>query len=97
MASARQLGVGLPGGAEALATFHQLLYEAWASGELKQDLARVKIDEKSCFGLLSWDAIRKAAAKHLPRRWSVLCRKHQEVSQVEQQGVPATPKDRGAE
>ena len=30
----RQLGVGAPGGAEALAIFRQLLYDEWAEGSL---------------------------------------------------------------
>ena len=50
MQAMRQIGVGTVGGAEALAIFHQLLYDAWADGGLSRFLARVKIDEKNCFG-----------------------------------------------
>ena len=43
-----QLGVGSQGGAEALAFFHQLLYDEWAAGSLTEPLARIKVDEKNC-------------------------------------------------
>ena len=48
--SLRQIGVGTPGGAEALAIFHQLLYHEWMTGSLRGPLARIKVDEK-----LLWD------------------------------------------
>ena len=47
MWSMRQLGVTAPQGAEALALFHQLLYEAWADGQLPRFPARIKIHEKN--------------------------------------------------
>lgn len=97
MVSMRQLGVGTSGGAEALATFHQLIYELWHRGELPGPLARVKIDEKNCFGRLTWPAVREAAKQHLPKHFPVACWKHAEVSGVEQSNVEALSKDRGAE
>ena len=42
----RQLGVGSQGGSDALAIFHQLIYDEWVAGSLNAPLARVKIDEK---------------------------------------------------
>ena len=42
----RQLGVGSQGGAEALAIFHHLIYDEWASGSLDTPLVRIKVDEK---------------------------------------------------
>ena len=97
MTAMRQLGVGTPGGAEALATFHQLLYEAWRDGQLPSALARIKIDEKNCFGSLEWSAVREATKQTLPRHYAATCWKHAAVSEVEQRHVPAAPKDRGAE
>ena len=44
--SMRQLGVGSQGGAEALATFVQLIFDEWTSGTLDTPLARIKVDEK---------------------------------------------------
>ena len=82
----RQLGVGAPG-AEALALFHQLLYEAWAGGQLHRALARIKIDENNCFGSSEWPAIRKAALDALPRHYSALCWKHEKASSMMQPGV----------
>ena len=92
-----QLGVGTPGGAEALATFHQLLYEVWQQGGLDFPLARIKVDETNCFGRLEWPAVRQAVHQTLPRHFAVTCWKHTAVSEVEQAGVSAMPKDRGAE
>ena len=97
MLAMRQLGVGMPGGAEALATFHQLLHEVWANDELDVVLARVKVDESNCYGSLEWPAIRKATAAALPRHLPVLCWKHAAASEAEQPNVPAAAKDRGAE
>ena len=56
MTAMRQQGVGSQGGAEALAIFHQLIYDLWSSGSLKATLARIKGDEKGCFGMIEWDA-----------------------------------------
>ena len=42
----RQLGVGSQGGAEALAIFHQLIFDEWTSGTLVTPLVRIKVDEK---------------------------------------------------
>ena len=50
----RQLGVGTQGGAEAVAIFHQIIYDAWAAGEQYSPVARIKVDEKSCFGMIEW-------------------------------------------
>ena len=63
----RQNGVGTPGGAEALAIFHQLLYDEWMTGSLRRPLARIKVDEKNCFGMIDWQAVREAAARFLPK------------------------------
>ena len=53
----RQLGVGSQGGAEALAIFHQLIVDEWTSGSLDMSLARVKVDERNCFGLIERNAV----------------------------------------
>ena len=63
----RQLGVGAQGGAEALAIFHQLFYDEWAEGSLTEPLARIKVDEKNCFGMIEWKAVREAASWFLPK------------------------------
>ena len=97
MAAMRQIGVGLPGGAEALAIFHKLLYKSWTAGRLPQALARVKVDLTNCFGNLEWWAIRNAAQEELPRHHAVAGSKHSNPSYVEQASVPPHLKDRGAE
>ena len=78
------LGVGSQGGAEAVAIFHQLLYDEWAEGSLTEPFARVKVDDKNCSEMIEW----KAAAA----AW-----KHRNSSHVEQDGLAPVPKDRGAE
>eukprot|EP00973_Karenia_brevis_P032368 4461680-Karenia_brevis.AAC.1 len=40
MAAMRQLGVGTPGGAEALAIFQQLVHDLWQQGPPQRALAR---------------------------------------------------------
>ena len=97
MAATRQLGNGIPGGAEALGIFHQLVYDEWAAGTLTVPLARIKVDEKNCFGMIEWRAIRAAAREMLPRHAAVAAWKHASASFVEQKGVEPVEKNRGAE
>ena len=97
MVAMRQLGVSMSGGAEALAIFHQLLYDIWREGGMTRPIARIKIDEKNCFGRLEWGAIRRAVLESLPHHHAVASWKHHMVSHVEQQDAEATPKNRGAE
>ena len=49
-----------PGGAGALAIFHQLLYDEWITGSLSGPLTRIKVDETNCFGMTEWQAVRVA-------------------------------------
>ena len=93
----RQLSVGAPGGAEALASFHQLLYDAWKAGLLPRTLVRIKVDETSCFGSLEWFAMRQATLNALPRHFAAFSWKHEKASSVNRPGVFPLPKDRGAE
>ena len=65
--SMRQIGVGTPGGAGGLAIFHQLLYDEWMTGSLSGPLARIKVDEKNCFGIIEWQAVREAASRFHPK------------------------------
>jgi hypothetical protein len=97
MTAMRQFGNGTSGGTEAMAIFQQLLYDSWREGELTRPLARLKIDETNCFGMLEWQSIRKAARDALPRHYAVASWKHLSTSQVEQPGITPAPKDRGAE
>ena len=64
--SIRQIGVGTPGGAEALPIFHQLLFDERMAGSLSGPLARIKVDEKFFFGMIEWKAVREAAWRFLP-------------------------------
>ena len=95
--SMRQIGVGTPGCAEALAIFHQPLSHEWMTGSLRGPLARIKVDEKNCFGMIEWQAVREAPSRFLPKHTAAAAWKHRNVSHVEQEGLPPMPKDRGAE
>ena len=97
MHAMRQLGVGTPGGAEAPAIFEQLLYDLWKTKQLAKPLARVNVDEKNCFGMLEWFAVRQATRDTLPRHYPVACWRHARASEVEQDDVESLLKDRGAE
>ena len=97
MAAMRQFGNGAAGGSEAIAIFQQSIYDLWKAGELDRPLARIKVDEKNCFGRLEWPSVRTATRKALPRHFAVASWKHHSMSQVEQPGVKPAPKARGAE
>ena len=91
--SIRQIRVGTSGSAEALAIFNQLLYDEWMAGSLRKPLARIKVNEKNCFGMIEW----KAAPRFLPKHTSAAAWNHRNVSFVEQEGFSPMPQDRGAE
>ena len=95
--SMRQIGVGTPGGAEALAIFHQLLYDERITGACSVSLARFKVDEKTCFGMIEWKAVREAASQFLPKHTAAGAWKHRNLSHVEQERLLAMLKHRGAE
>ena len=94
--SLQQIRVGTPGGAEALAIFH-LLYDERTTGSVGGPLARIKVDEKNCFGMIEWKAVREAASRFLPMHTAAAAWKHRNLSFVEQEGLSPMPKDRGAE
>ena len=94
--SMRQIGVGTSGGAEAVAIFHQLLFDEWMTGSLMEPLARIKVDEKNFFYMKEWKAVRDSASRFLPK-YTAAARKHRNLSHVEQEGLPPMPKDRDAE
>ena len=70
----------------ALAIFHQLLYDEWMTGSLSGPLARIKVDEKNCFGMIEWKAVREAASRFLPKHTAAAAWKHRNLSHVEQEG-----------
>ena len=78
-------------------TFHQLLCDEWTAVSQDEPVARIKVDEKNCFGMIEWQAVRVAASRFLPKHTAAAAWKYQNLSRVEQQGLPPMPKDRGAE
>ena len=94
-AAMRQVGVGSQGGAEAIAIFHQLVFDEWTSGTLDTRQARIKVDETYGFGVIEWGAARNSASRFLSKHAAVAGWKRA-LSFVEQ-GVQPMPKDRGAE
>ena len=97
MTAMRQLGAGSPDCAEALAIFHQPIHDEWASGSLNAPLARVKVDEKNCFGMIECKTVRKTAAHFFSKHTVTAGWKHRNLSHVEQEVLSPMPKDRGAE
>ena len=93
----RQLGVGSQGGSEALAIFHQLLYDEWASASLTEPLAGITLYGKNCLGMIEWKAVREAASRFLPKHTAAAGWKNRNLSHAEQEGVFQMPKVRGAE
>ena len=78
-----------------LTIFHQLFYDEWAAGSLIEALARIKVDEKNCFGMIEWKGVREAACRFLPEHTSAVAWKHRSLPHVEQEGLSPMPKDRG--
>ena len=66
--------------AEALAIFHQLICDEWASGSLNAPVVRIKVDETNCFDMIEWNAARKAAAHFLPKHTATAGWKHRKLS-----------------
>ena len=93
MTATRQLGAGSPDCAEALAIFHQPICDEWASGSLNAPLARVKVDEKNCFGMIECKTVRKTAAHFFSKHTVTAELKHRNLSHVEQGGLSPMPKD----
>ena len=57
-----------------------------------------KVDEKNCFGMIEWKAVREATSRFLPKHTAAAAAwKHRNVSFVEQEGLSPMPKHRGAE
>ena len=84
------MGVGSQGGAEAFAIFHQLIFDEWTARSLETPLARIKVNEKNCFGMTEWNAVRSQQAA--VAGWT-----HRALSSLEQEGVESMPKDRSVE
>ena len=82
---------------EALAIFHQLIFDEWASGTLVTPWARIKVGEQNYFGVNECGAGRKAASSHLPKHAAVGGWKHRALLFVEPDGLPPMSKDRDAE
>ena len=67
------------------------------AGSLGGPLARVKVDEKNCFGMIEWKAVREAASRFSQKHTAAATWKHRSLSHVESEGLPPMPKDRVAE
>ena len=57
------------------------------TGSFSGPLARIKVDEKNCFGMIEWKAVREAASRSLPKHTAAAW-KHRNLSHVEQEGLP---------
>ena len=68
-----------------------------AAGALTEPLARIKVDEKNCFGMIEWRAVREVASRLLLKHTPAAAWKRRDLSHVEHEGLPSMPKVRGAE
>ena len=96
----RQLGVGSQGGAEALAILFFPTSSCTMCGRLAQlniPRARIQVDERNCFVMIEWRAVREASRRFLPKHAAPAGWEHRALTYVEQEGVPPMPKDRSAE
>ena len=82
MAAMRRFWNGAARGSEAIAIFQQSIYDLWKAGELDRPLARIKVDEKNCFGRPEWPAVRTATREALPRHFAVASWKHPRSSNL---------------
>ena len=85
-----QIGVGTKGGAEALAIFHQLLGDEWAAGSLNEPVARIRVNDKDCLGMIEWKAVREAASRLLPKHTAAAAWKHRNLSFVDLEGLASS-------
>ena len=91
--SMRQIGVGTPGWRGHLSSA-----PPGREGSLGGPLARIQVDQKNCFGMIEWKAVREAASRFLPKHTAAAATwKHRNLSHVEQEWLSPMPKDRGAE
>ena len=67
------------------------------TGSLSGPLARIKVGEKNCLGMIEWKAVRETASRFLPKYTAAATWTHRNLSHVEQEGLSPMPKDRGAE
>ena len=60
-------------------------------------IARINVDEKHCFRIVEWRAVREAASWFLPKHTAAAAWKHRNLSHVDQERLAPMSKDRGAE
>ena len=96
LASVRQCGVGLPGGAEALIHLRRCMEEALAGDECPV-VAILDLDLRNAFPSLEWPAIRAAVASQAGdiSPWTEWC--HQKAARINLPAGVWTTCDRGAE
>ena len=56
----------------------------------------IKVDEKKCFGMIEWQAVREAVSRFLSKHTAAAAWTHRNLSYNEQEGPLPMPKDREA-
>ena len=92
---ARQFGVAVPGGADALIYFRAELEKKLQESDIV--IAAIDVDFKNAFPSLEWDSIRTAVSKRLPKllAWTEWC--HADAASVFMPSGERLSTDRGAE
>ena len=97
MTNARQWGVGVSGGTEAIIHTHYAIEELFFKGKLPRPIAAIQVDQNSMFGSLEWSGIRDAILDEVPNFAASTSWKHSSSSYIEQPHLPDHAKNRGAE
>ena len=92
-----QTGIGVRGGAEAIAITHLSIEDLWRSNELTRPLAIIQVDQKNCFGQLEHTCIDEAIQQDHPTMAPLTLWKHAQTSYVTQGTAGRTPQTRGAQ
>ena len=95
MTENRQRGVGVQGGAEAIALTHRLIEQAHEAEKLRAALAIVQIEQRTMFGTIQWDFIRGTFLNQVPHFAASAGYEHHTVSHVRQKAAKSNRKNKG--
>ena len=90
MTNARQWGVGVSGGTEAIIHTHYAIEELYFKGKLARPLAVIQVDQNNMFGSLEWSSIRDAMLDEVPNFAASTSWKHSSRSYI-RAGSPSRP------
>ncbi|MFM7986424.1 MAG: hypothetical protein ACKPKO_44640, partial [Candidatus Fonsibacter sp.] len=93
----RQWGIGVSGGAEAIATAQLLIEDMWVNNVLTKPTAIIQVDQTNCFGQLEHQCIDDAIKQDHPTMAPLTLWKHAHHAQVTQGSAGRSRQTRGAQ